>query len=61
MRDRALPTFRDAAIASEYAWRFLQDARKHDMPAIGTAEELEEIRDRRRTMKNGYGLLRKRA
>lgn len=61
VRDGALPTFRDAAIASEYAWRFLQDARKHDMPAIGTAEELEEIRDRRRTMKNGYGLLRKRA
>ena len=61
VRDGALPTFRDAVIASEYAWRFLQDARKHDMPAIGTAEELEEIRDRRRTMKNGYGLLRKRA
>ena len=61
VRDEALPTFRDAAIASEYAWRFLQDARKHDMPAIGTPEELEEIRDRRRKMTNGYGLLRKRA
>ena len=61
VRDGALPTFRDAAIASEYAWRFLQDARKHDMPAIGTPEELEEIRDRRRKMTNGYGLLRKRA
>ena len=31
------------------------------MPAIGDLGELEEIRDRRRTMKNGYGLLRKRA
>ena len=60
VRDEALPTFRDAAIASEYAWRFLQDAR-NDMPAIGTPEELEEIRDRRRKMTNGYGLLRKRA
>ena len=26
-----------------------------------TLEELEAIRERRRTMKNGYGLLRKRA
>ena len=55
-----LPTFRDAAIASEYAWRFLQDARGHDLPAIGELETLQQIRERRRTMKNGYGLLRKR-
>ena len=61
LRHPALPTFRDAAIASEYAWRFLDDARRHDLPAIGTLEELEAIRERRRTMKNGYGLLRKRA
>ena len=61
VRNESLPSFRDAAIASEYAWRFLQDARTHDMPAIGDLGELEEIRDRRRTMKNGYGLLRKRA
>lgn len=61
VRHPALPTFRDAAIASEYAWRFLEDARRHDLPAIGTLEELEAIRERRRTMKEGYGLLRKRA
>lgn len=61
LRHPALPTFRDAAIASEYAWRFLDDARRHDLPAIGTLEELGAIRERRRTMKNGYGLLRKRA
>lgn len=60
VRDRHLPQFRDAAIASEYAWRFLEDARSHDMPAIGTLEELEAIRERRRTMTNGYGLLHKR-
>ena len=51
----------DAGIASEYAWRFLQDARKHDLPAIGELEALRQIHERRRTMKNGYGLLRKQA
>lgn len=55
-----LPAFRDAAIASEYAWRFLDDARLHDMPAIGDLQTLDEIRERRRTMTNGYGLLHKR-
>jgi myo-inositol 2-dehydrogenase/D-chiro-inositol 1-dehydrogenase len=48
---------RDAAVASEYAWRFLQDARNNDMPAIGDLQTLEEIRMRRRGMKNGYGLI----
>ena len=52
---------RDAALASEYAWRFLRDAREHDLPAIGELETLRQIRERRRTMSNGYGLLRKRA
>ena len=60
-RSASLPTFRDAAKASEYAWRFLQDARKHDLPAIGELETLRQIHERRRTMKNGYGLLRKHA
>ena len=53
-----LPTLRDSAIASDYAWKFLDDARAHDLPAIGTLETLEQIRERRRTMTNGYGLLR---
>ena len=26
---------RDSAIASEYAWKFLQNAHMHDLPAIG--------------------------
>ena len=59
-RCRELPSFRDAAIASEYAWRFLEDARRNDMPSIGNLGELEAIRERRRTMKNGYGLLHQR-
>ncbi|MDD3036367.1 Gfo/Idh/MocA family oxidoreductase [Bacteroides sp.] len=53
-----LPTLRDSAIASEYAWKFLRDAKSHELPAIGTLDTLEQIRERRRTMKNGYGLLR---
>ena len=60
-RSEALPEFRDAAIASEYAWKFIHDARTHDLPAIGDLRTLQQIRERRRTMKNGYGLLRKRA
>lgn len=61
VRDAALPTFRDAAVASDYAWRFLEDARRNALPAIGTSDELEAILERRRTMTEGYGLLRKRS
>lgn len=55
-----LPTFRDAAIASDFAWKCLADAATHDEPAIGTLDELEQIRERRRSMTNGYGLLHQR-
>lgn len=58
--DPSLPTLRDSAIASEYAWRFLEDSYQHDLPAIGSLETLDEIRERRRNLKNGYGLLRPR-
>lgn len=54
-----LPSFRDSAIASEFAWKCLSDAATHDLPVKGTAEELERIHERRRTMTDGYGLLRK--
>jgi predicted dehydrogenase len=57
VRKPQLPAFRDSAIASEYAWRFLQDAHSHDLPSIGNLKTLEQIRQRRSTMKNGYGLL----
>ena len=57
-RDPLLPSMRDAAIASQRAWLFLDDARQHDLPAIGDLQTLEEIRERRRHMTNGYGLLR---
>lgn len=56
---KQLPTFRDSAIASENAWKFFQDTKEHDLPAIGTLDTLEEIRQRRSTLTDGYGLLGK--
>ena len=53
----ALPLMRDSAIASSYAWKFLDDAKMHEMPSIGDLQTLEDIRERRRHMTNGYGLL----
>ena len=54
-----MPRLRDSAIASEYAWRMVEDACSHELPAIGTLDELELIRERRRHMTDGYGLLPK--
>lgn len=58
VRDPHLPQLRDSAIASEYAWKFFHDASTHDLPAIGDEKTLERIRERRRNMKNGYGLIK---
>lgn len=55
--DLTLPTFRDAAIASEVAWKMLEDSRIHDLPLKGVNDELVAIRKRRARMTNGYGLL----
>ena len=57
-RNGQLPTFRDAAKASEYAWKMLDDARQHDLPPIGTLDTLNEIHERRAHQTNGYGLLK---
>ena len=56
-RNSRLPFIRDSAIASENAWLFLKDAHQHVLPAIGELQTLEEIRERRKHLKNGYGLL----
>lgn len=56
-RDERMPQMRDSAIASEYAWTFLHNASQHDLPSIGNLHTLEQIRERRSKMKNGYGLL----
>ena len=52
------PLSMESAIASQYGWTFLEDARRHDLPGIGDLQTLAEIRERRRHMKEGYGLLR---
>lgn len=57
IRSYKLPTLRDSAIASEYAWKFLDNSKSNDLPAIGEIQTLEKILERRRNMKNGYGLL----
>jgi len=57
--DPSLPRVRDAVIASEYAWKFLEDAAKHDMPVRGDKKTLHQIRERRNEKRIGYGLLRK--
>lgn len=57
VRDPQMPAFRDSAIASQQSWLMLEDARRNDLPAIGTREELEEIWEHRRNLKDGYGLL----
>lgn len=54
-----LPKMRDSAIASDYAWKFLMDAKKNEMPIIGSLDILEKIKERRKNLTNGYGLLRK--
>ena len=59
VRDNRLATFRDSAIASEFAWNCLRDAADHDMPVRGTTEELRQIHTRRKNMTEGYGLLHK--
>lgn len=56
-RTKGMPTFRDSAVASEMAWKFLDDSRQHELPAIGDQQTLDEIIERRRNMKDGYGLL----
>ena len=58
--DGDLPTFRDAAVASEFAWKCLENAAVNGQPAIGTLDELDQIHRRRRSMTNGYGLLHQR-
>ncbi len=58
-RSPELASFRDSAIASETAWKALEDARTHDLPVCGTSGELDAIHERRRTMTDGYGLLHK--
>lgn len=58
--DDRLPSFADAALASEIAWKFLESASDNDLPVKGTLEELDQIHERRWNAKDGYGLIRRR-
>ena len=60
VRDKNMPIFRDSVIASDFAWRMLEDSRQHDLPCIGNLKTLDEIHYRRAHMTDGYGLLKKR-
>ena len=59
VRHPLLPRLRDSAIPSAYAWKFFLDAKEHELPSIGKVQTLERIRERRRNMKNGYGLIKR--
>jgi myo-inositol 2-dehydrogenase/D-chiro-inositol 1-dehydrogenase len=51
-----LPTARDSAIASEVAWKMLNDAIGNGAPVRGTKREMQQILQHRRTLRNGFGL-----
>lgn len=58
-RNEGFPEVKDSVIASEFAWKMLNDAMSNELPVIGTAEELEQIRRRRQSLTDGYGLLKR--
>jgi myo-inositol 2-dehydrogenase/D-chiro-inositol 1-dehydrogenase len=50
------PQARDSVIASEVSWEMLNDAIAHVPPVRGTAEEMHQILEHRRSLSNGFGL-----
>lgn len=55
-KNLGFPTVRDSVVASDMAWKMLDDAVQNGSPCIGKVEDMDEIMARRRTLKNGYGL-----
>lgn len=55
-KNLGFPCARDSAIASDYAWKMLQNAVANDPPVVGTQEEMQAILEHRRTLRDGYGL-----
>ncbi len=55
-KNLGFPTVRDSVIASEMAWRMLEDAIRNEPPVRGHLGELEAILAHRRTLREGYGL-----
>jgi hypothetical protein len=54
--NRGFPTMRDSVVASDMAWKMLEDAKNNALPCIGRLEDMNEIIARRSTLRNGYGL-----
>src|SRR5580765_5522222 len=55
-KNLGFPQARDSVIASEVSWAMLNDAISHLPPVRGTAEEMEQILQHRRSLSNGFGL-----
>lgn len=55
-KNLGFPTVRDSVIASEMAWKMLDDAVKNGPPVRGTQKEMQQILAHRRTLREGYGL-----
>ena len=55
-RNLGFPEARDAVIASEMSWAMLDDAISHVPPVRGTAQEMQQILEHRRSLVNGFGL-----
>jgi myo-inositol 2-dehydrogenase/D-chiro-inositol 1-dehydrogenase len=55
-KNLGFPTVRDSVIASDIAWKMLNDAVKNGSPCIGKVEDMDEIVARRQTLTEGYGL-----
>lgn len=46
------------AVSHNFFLFLLDNAKRNEMPSIGDLQTLEEIREKRRNMMEGYGLLR---
>ena len=55
-RNLGLPTARDSAVASEMAWKMLNNAIANEPPVVGTQRELKQIQEHRKSLRSGFGL-----
>ncbi len=55
-KNMGFPTVKDSVIASDMAWEMFYDAIKNGAPCIGKTDDMDEIVERRKTLKEGYGL-----
>ena len=55
-KNLGFPQARDSVIASEVSWAMLNDAIANQPPVRGTAEEMHQILEHRRSLVDGFGL-----